>query len=63
MLHRALIGSIYNTFFTSIVSSLSNSRPSLLYMNSECVLESRDTPTAGNNLIPISVASLFNVCV
>ena len=24
-------------------------------MNSECVLESRDTPTAGNNLIPISV--------
>ena len=25
------------------------------YMNSECVLESRDTPTAGNNLIPISV--------
>ena len=24
-------------------------------MNSECVLESKDTPTAGNNLIPISV--------
>ena len=23
--------------------------------NSECVLENRDTPTAGNNLIPISV--------
>ena len=29
--------------------------PSQCYMNSECVLESRDTPTAGNNLIPISV--------
>ena len=29
--------------------------PLLCYMNSECVLESIDTPTAGNNLIPISV--------
>ena len=29
--------------------------PLLCYMNSECVLESRDTPKAGNNLIPISV--------
>ena len=29
--------------------------PLLCYMNSECVLESKDTPTAGNNLIHISV--------
>ena len=29
--------------------------PLLCYMNCECVLESRDIPTAGNNLIPISV--------
>ena len=29
--------------------------PLLCYMNSECVLESRDTPTGGNNLIPMSV--------
>ena len=28
------------------------------YMNSECVLENRDTPTADNNLIPISILSL-----
>ena len=29
--------------------------PLLCYMNSECVLESMDTPTAGNNLIPIYI--------
>ena len=33
--------------------------PLLFYMNSECVLESRDTPTAGNNVISISVLVYF----
>ena len=32
-----------------------HNRALLCYMNSECVLECRDTPKAGNNLIPISV--------
>ena len=38
------------------------------YMNSECVLESRDTPTAGNNLIPnrlypsLSIVHVYRLC-
>ena len=36
--------------------------PLLCYMNSECVLESRDTPTAGNNLIPLFEMFMCRLC-
>ena len=34
----------------------------LCSMNSECVSESRDTPTAGNNLMPISAHLQCSCC-
>ena len=35
--------------------------PLLCYINSECVLESRDPPTSGNNLSPFASSCAGNV--
>ena len=49
--HRGIVENIQETSSNTGV----HNRAILCYMNSECVLESRDTPTAGNNLIPTCV--------
>ena len=49
-----IIGIVENVQDTSSIM-VCITEPLLCYMNGECVLESRDTPTAGNNLIPISI--------
>ena len=54
-LKKGHIGIVEKVQETSSDIGVHNSHYILCDMNSECVLESRDTPTTGNNLIPISV--------
>ena len=40
---------------TSSDTGVHITEPLLCYINGECVLKIRDTPTAGNNLFPIAI--------
>ena len=54
-IQKGHIGIVEKVQETSSDTGMHNRAITVLHELCECVLESRDTPTAGNNLIPISV--------